>query len=119
MSDSAFVDSNVYILSWDMYGLESCVNATKIDQERVWNTLADKAGRHEDVNRLLSMLLMRARANTQRHYEIYSIAVDSSITKEDLVQQFKDNPQGMADLIRDRGNKIYSDRRQEEKILIR
>lgn len=117
MNDQEF-DSEVYILSWDMHGLESCINASKIDQMRVWNTLANKADRTEDINRLMSMLIMRARANSQRHYEIYSIAVDSSITEEDLVQQFKTNPQGMADLVRARGNKIYSDRVNKDSIKI-
>lgn len=118
MNDQDF-DSEVYILSWDMYGLESCINATHIDRVRVWNTLANKDERHEDINRLLSMLTMRARYNTQRHYEIYSIAVDSSITEQDLVEQFKADPQGMAELIRARGNKIYSDRIEEKRVLIR
>lgn len=117
MNDQNF-DSEVYILSWDMHGLESCVNASQIDRERVWNTLANKNERHEDLGRLIAMMTMRARANTQRHYEIYSIAVDSSITQEDLVEQFKTNPQGMADLVRARGNKIYSDRLEKNRVLI-
>lgn len=118
MNDQDF-DSEVYILSWDMYGLESCINASMIDRERVWNTLANKEGRNESLGRILNQLTMRARFNSQRHYEIYSIAVDSSITQEDLVEQFKTDPQGMAELIRARGNKIYSDRLEEKRVLIR
>lgn len=118
MNDQKF-DSEVYILSWDMYGLESCINATRIDQVKVWNALADKNERAEDLGRLMSMLTMRARFNSQRHYEIYSIAVDSSITEEDLVEQFKTDPQGMAELIRARGNKIFSDRLEDQRVLIR
>jgi hypothetical protein len=112
-------DSEVYILSWDMHGLEACVNASQLDRIRVWDTLANKETKHDDLSRIVSMMTMRARYNSQRHYEIYSIAVDSSITEDDLVEQFKTNPQYMADLVRDRGNKIYSDRLDEKRTLIR
>ncbi len=118
MTDQDF-DGEVYILSWDMHGLESCVNASQLDRERVWNTLANKETRSDSLSRIVSMLTMRARYNSQRHYEIYSIAVDSSITENDLVEQFKTNPQYMADLVRARGNKIYSDRLDEKRALIR
>ena len=68
----------------------------------------------------MSKLVLRARFNTQRHYEIYAIEVDSSISKDDLVTQFKENPQGMAELIRERGRVIHSDRikKDDPRILI-
>lgn len=115
---SADYDSEVYILSWDMHGLESCINASEIDRERVWNTLANKETKNDSLSRIVSMLTMRARYNSQRHYEIYSIAVDPSITEKDLVEQFQTDPQGMADLIRARGNKIYSDRIEKNRVVI-
>lgn len=112
--------ANTYVFSWDMYGLESCINATEIDQQKVWSALKDEKFRHEDINSILGKLVLRARFNTQRHYEIYAIEIDSSISKEDLVDQFKENPQAMADLIRHRGRVIYSDRikKDDPRILI-
>ena len=32
------------------------------------------------------------------------------LTKQDLITMFKDTPQEMADLVRSRGHKLYSDR---------
>lgn len=101
-------DSTLFVLSWDMHGLESCINLSELDQERTFNTLANKPS--QSINNLLPLLINRARFNQQRHYEIYTVHVDPSYTKEDLVEQFKEMPQEMANLIRDRGNKIYSDR---------
>jgi cytidylate kinase len=108
-------DSETYVLAWDMYGLESCICASQIEKERVWNVLANKEVRHESVGHILHMLTMRARFNSQRHYEIYAIDVDPSITKEVLVQQFEQAPQEMAELIRSRGRKLYSDHSESDK----
>jgi hypothetical protein len=44
-------------------------------------------------------------------------AVDG-ITDEDIRAMFDQDPQGSADLIRDRGNQIYSDRRDTTAIKI-
>ena len=48
--------------------------------------------------------------NPQRHYEVYTVQTDPSINKDDMVRMFEDSPQTMADLVRERGNKLYSDR---------
>ena len=89
-------DNNTFILSWDMYGLESCINATQMDREKVWAVLADKPA--SNINHLLSSLTLRARFNSQRHYEIYAIEAAPEITEELLREQFEQDPQAMAEL---------------------
>jgi len=113
---------NTYIISWDQTGLEAVVDITEniargnaFEREQIWDLLKDpsRTPRNEwvhEVNHMVGMMMMRARANPQRHYEIYSINTDDSITKEDLTQMFEDTPQTAADLIRERGNQLYSDR---------
>jgi hypothetical protein len=59
---------------------------------------------------VVNAVLFRARANSQRHYEVYTVTMDSGITDQDVRAMFEENPQAMADLIRERGHKIYSDR---------
>lgn len=66
----------------------------------------------------LNALILRARYNPQRHYEIYTVDVDETITAKDMIDMFEEDPQGMADLIRDRGNQLYSDRAQTNKVKI-
>ena len=107
-------ESNVFIFSWDMYGLEACINATEMDRAKTFAVLANREYHGQDIGQILEHLTLRARFNVQRHYEIYSIAVTPDITKEMLVEEFDKNPQGMADLIRNRGTKIYSDRIRED-----
>jgi hypothetical protein len=62
-----------------------------------------------EINQLINTLLLRARMNPQRSYEIYSICTESSFTEQSIIDLFKDDPVSMAELIRSRGVKIYSD----------
>ena len=70
------------------------------------------------LQHIVSSIMLRARVNSQRHYEIYTVTMDGSITEDDVRDMFKDNPQAMADLIRVRGNKMYSDRLNQKEVLI-
>ena len=113
-----------FVLSWDQTGLEACVNITEIEQRQMWEILSSKnenkkSGRDHNISSILNMLMLRARFNSQRHYEIYAIDVDETIDETDIKQWFEDNPQRTADLIRDRGRQLYSDRvnRKDVKII--
>ena len=102
--------SNLFLVSWDCQGLEAVINITDYEKETSWALL-----RNEDppakLNSIVNHLMMRARANPQRNYEIYTMTVASGITDDDVRSMFDRDPQGSADLVRDRGNQIYSDRR--------
>jgi hypothetical protein len=105
-----------------MTGLEAVVDVTQelIDGEELekallFDRLKDPDGDFQNehvrkVNTILQMMTMRARANTHRHYEIYCLHTTTEITKQQLEQYFEDSPQSTADLIRERGTKLYSDR---------
>lgn len=62
----------------------------------------------------LNMLILRARANTQRNYEIYTIQVEADVSLKDIQEMFKDSPQDIVDLVRARGHRLYSDRQYAE-----
>ena len=109
-------EGNVFLLSWDMLGLEAVINITEIEKEATWATLQDKPT--AKLNHIVNAIMMRARANGQRHYEVYTVTMESSISKDDVCAMFEHNPQAMADLIRERGRKIYSNRMAENSIKI-
>jgi len=113
--------SHTYLLSWDCLGLEACINISDIDKEKMWSALKndESSGRTPTVNSIVNMIMLRARYNNQRHYEIYLIETDDSISREDLVQMFDDSPQSAADLMRSRGTKLYSDRYDQKSAVIR
>lgn len=114
---------DILILSWDMTGIESVVSLKKIyddtdaeeKQQMIDILKSDKNPRKiitasNRASSILNALTMRARFNTQRHYEVYVIRVNESITEDDMRQMFDDNPQEMADLVREKGISVWSDR---------
>ena len=109
--------STLFLLSWDQLGLEACINVTQLEKEQVWDKLQGKK-LPNILGSTTAQLVLRARYNPQRHYEIYSIWVDSVITERDIRDMFEETPQESADLIRTRGNKIFSDRAQPSEIKI-
>lgn len=115
--------NNCFLLSWDCNGLEACVPLHELEQkhqqaekERVWKTLASQDCTDpgnpvdQEINRVYTSILFRARMNPQRHYEVYTVQTDPGISKEDMLRMFEDSPQSMVDLVRERGEKLYSDR---------
>lgn len=118
--------SHTYIVSWDCHGLEACINISDIDKENMWAALKEtdsdpdpNKGRPATVSSIVNAIVLRAKFNNQRHYEIYAIDTDDNITAEDLRNNFDNQPQVMADLVRLRGRKLYSDRVEPDKIKIR
>ena len=115
-----------FILSWDCYGLECCreigekmEQARARDKEVLLELIQDpdqnpKNTPMQEINQLVNILMLRARTNSQRSYEIYTINTDPEITEESLIQWFKDSPSTVADLIRNRGEKLFSDYRHSQ-----
>lgn len=123
--------NKLFLLSWDMYGLESLVDLTTLDnlrvqeeQMRMIKILSDPEAKDPGdqtgaaLNRAVQGILMRARVNNQRHYEVYTIQVDPSIQEKDLWDMFTSSPQTAAELVRQRGNQLYSNRQDLAKVVI-
>lgn len=105
--------TNAFIFCWDCYGIEGIIPITqyeKWDQENTLSLLKGEKRTPNPLDRIIRNMVLRARYNTQRHYEIYAIDCDNSLDKDFWKEQWETNPQFTADLIRDRGHKIYSDR---------
>ncbi len=116
---------HTYVLSWDCTGLESVICISDMAKEETWAALLKdhniddhRNGRRPTVTGLVHSLMMRARFNPQRFYEIYAIDVADGITSGDIREWFDSAPQQMAELIRARGRKIYSDRRNTKEVRI-
>lgn len=105
-----------FVVMWDNQGLEFVGNWTEYSQDKMWSELQDKKPTKTFVN--LMHLQLRARYNSQRHYEIYIVNAVEGITEEDIKDMFRNDPQAAADLIRERGYKFYSDRLETQKLKI-
>ncbi len=113
-----------FLAMWDNMGLECIYD---IDEElsqqqewektKVWNTLQGLKTPSRNSNIPLKQMIIRAKANSQRHYEIYQFAAQG-LDIEDIKIAFEDDPQFIVDHIRKNGKKIFSERFQIEKSVI-
>lgn len=90
---------------WDMLGLETLFNLTEWEKKTTWAILKDEP-KPNSPN--LNAILLRAKINIHRKYEIY-IFSSIELTEESIRDCFDNNPQFIVDFIRKNGNKIYSD----------
>ena len=112
-----------FVAMWDMTGLESLINVTQIEKEheqwekeKVWSILKEENIKLKPPMVPLMMMIMRAKANMQRHYEIYTF--DSELSEKDIREAFETSPQVIVDCIRNVGHKFYSDRADKKQQVI-
>ena len=105
---------NHYLAMWDMLGLECIfdVGAAKSEieqweKETIWSTLKEQPHGKKPNPIPLQMMILRARMNSQRSYEIYEFS--STISMNEIKKEFSRNPQPLVEWIRENGHKIYSD----------
>ena len=113
--------TNAYLVYWSSEGLESVVPITQyehIDAENTFRILSNQDPIRNPMYSIIQMMILRGRVNGQRHYELYAIDCDKTITKENLEQMFEDDPQAAADLIRSQGVKVFSDRAVKNRVKI-
>jgi hypothetical protein len=120
-----------FLLSWDCYGLEACVDITEDVErgnefekeslfERIKNPEEEPHNEYvSKLSRMVHVMSMRARFNPQRNYEIYMLNATAGVSKEDIEQWFEDSPQTAVDRVREIGTQLLSHREtQPEKRVI-
>ena len=105
---------HVFLFMWDMYGLEFCQDVTTVEKRNMMSAL--KGERLERPFNLNAMML-RARVNSQRNYEIYTMTVEQGINEIDVIRWFDSNPQEAVDQIRSRGRKLFGSPSKVEPII--
>ena len=109
--------SHQFLIMWCNEGLECCIDVTEDQQRRMWQQLKGEPVSGSAIPNY-NHLLLRARYNSQRHYEIYSVAATDGITAEDIQDMFEASPQSAADTIRRLGHCMHSDRDTKDRVLI-
>ena len=113
--------TNAFIFMWSREGIESIIPITQYehwDEEQLMNILKEEPVESNPLNSILSRLKMRAKFNSHRHYEIYAVDCHVDLTEEFWKLQWEQHPQFTADLIRERGVKLYSDRATERSLIV-
>lgn len=113
--------TNAYLFMWNCYGIEAIIPITQYEDQSkldIWNILQEKPTGKNPLDDILVQMTMRARFNTERRYEIYAMDCDESITLEQLFEFWDNCPQGAADLTREKGVCLFSNRNKTQKIKI-
>lgn len=101
-----------FLVMWCNEGLEALINVTKHEKENMIAVLREERPLHTNP---IQYMILRAKFNQQRHYEIY--AFESEIEEEDIRSLFEKTPQVIVDAIRSVGNKLYSDRKTTKDVI--
>ena len=109
--------SHQFLIMWCNEGLECCIDVTEDQQRRMWQKLKGEQVSESAIPNY-QHLLLRARFNSQRHYEIYSVEATDGITADDICEMFEADPQTAADTIRRLGHCLHSDRATKNRVLI-
>ena len=112
---------NAFIFSWDNTGIESIVPISQYEHHEKQNLiriLSEKPTVRNPLDSIVQRLIMRAKYNSQRHYEIYAVDCAEGMDEEFWREQWQEYPQATAELIRERGHKLYSDRAETHRVKI-
>ena len=112
---------NAYLVYWSSAGLESVTPIGQYEQIDIDNTfriLKDEDPMRNPVNTLVQTMILRARYNSHRHYELYAITAVDGISGPDIEGMFEVDPNAAAKTIRGIGIKLYSDRADKKRVVI-
>lgn len=99
-------DTQTFIFAFSEEGFESIINLTAMDMAFIQAKMADEKLPQQPGN-LVHMLELRARYNAQRKMEVWVLGVDQGLTEEDLWGWAENDPQSLANALRERGHAIY------------
>jgi len=112
---------NAYLVYWSSEGLESVTPIGQYEQIDIDNTfriLKDEDPMRNPVNTLVQTMILRARYNSHRHYELYAITAADGITGPYIEIMFYFAQNEAAKTIRGIGIKLYSDRAVKNRVVI-
>lgn len=114
-----------FLLSWDQEGFECIQDITanhpdNWDKAQLMNALKSNKVDKNPILQQASMMVLRARYNTQRHPEIYVIGADDDIELDAIQAWSESDPQGLVDWVRERHYyKIFDGRADRNRLVIK
>jgi hypothetical protein len=103
-----------YLAMWDMLGLECIFDISdamhEIEQwekQKIFSILKEERAPAKPRGIPVQMMILRAKMNSQRSYEIYEFT--STLDINTIRKEFAKDPQPIVNWIRENGGKIYSD----------
>lgn len=113
--------TNAYLFMWNSYGIEAIVPITQYEEQMkldTWTILKGESPGKNPIDDIIMSMEMRARFNPARSYEIYAMDCEEGITEEDLFALWDTSPQAAADLTREKGVCLFTNRNKHRPIQI-
>lgn len=104
----------MFAVMWDQLGLE-CVQEVPHPGLDTWAVLTNTK---RPLAPNLNHWALRARFNSQRHYEIWLIETELDIEAGDIAKIFDNNPNHAANMVREHGTCFYNNRANINDIVI-
>ena len=98
-------NTDIWILVWDDYGLESVINLSEIDRKNIEAVLSDEKF-NVNLDKVLGYLKLRARFNSHRNYELWALKISVAITIDQLQEAFDSDRVSFIEMIRSKGVKV-------------
>ena len=112
-----------YLAMWDSQGLECLFDVgfymdqyNEWEKQKVISILKEERTPDQPRGVPLQMMILRAKANSQRAYEIYEF--NSTMAYDELKEAFEIDPQPIVEWIRVNGKKVYSDYLKQDRKMI-
>lgn len=115
------IDENtgdIFVVSFCCEGLEGVIPVSELERQDTFDILKGNTASHK-AGSAVNMMLLRARFNPQRFYEVYAIKASTGITADDIKGMFDADPQCAADIIREKGQELFSDRQVKDTRVIK
>jgi len=116
---------NYYLVSWDCHGVETFVNITDWHPDRwaeanLFDSIREGKIQSKAFPVNVSALLLRARFNTQRNYEVYVFTADDTVEESEIKLWFEQDPQAFVDWVRENhSSKLWDDRaRPKDRVIV-
>jgi hypothetical protein len=113
---------NAYLFMWNCHGIESIVPITQYEDQSkldMWKILKGEPTGKNPIDDIIGAMTLRARFNAERSYEVYAMDCEEGITQEDLLDLWDNSPQYAADLTREKGVCLFSNRNKSRPVQIR
>lgn len=105
-----------WVVLFDTLGVDTLVPWDDLKQEAMLATLSGKQPK-DRLNTQINMMIVRARANEQRWPEVWAYDTSEDYEVDFMRKMWEDMPQGMADMVRDKGTNLYRQSRPKEVIV--
>lgn len=105
-----------WVVLFDTLGVDTLVPWDDLKQEAM---LAKLAGRKtkDRLNMQIAMMITRAQANEQRWPEVWAYDTSEDYDVDFMRKMWSDSPQGMANVVRQKGKNLYRRSRPKEVIV--